>query len=300
MIEPNITQKYSKKPLSLDEQVTLLKERGLIIDNEEKLKYYLKNISYYHLSIYFKYFQRNDVFIKETNFNDVLDIYVFDNKLRVILFEILERIEKSFKCRVAHEIAIKGGDSHWYIDKQYFDNEAEHQKILDLITEKVEKSGELSIEHYKQTYTDPVLPPIWTVLEILSFGECIHVYKKLKKEYRNIISKSFGENEKFVANWMLCASLLRNHCAHYSRLWKRYFTYAPQINHRKYGKYFNGTDKDLYNYLVVLQILLRGINPTASWLEKFVEITKDCKINLKNLNFPDNWKESLEEIITIK
>jgi len=49
-------QKYNKKPLTIDEQVSLLENRGLIIENKEELKYYLKNLSYYHLSVYFKHY----------------------------------------------------------------------------------------------------------------------------------------------------------------------------------------------------------------------------------------------------
>ena len=300
MENANNKQKYCKKPLSLDEQVELLKNRGLVIDNDEKLKYYLKNLSYYHLSIYFKHYQKNDTFYKGINFEDVLRIYVFDNKLRFLLLELLERIEKSFKCRMAYILSTEENNPHWYLDNKFFDIENDHAKILELITEETEKSRELSIQHYKDCYSEPILPPIWMVLEIISFGQCVSIFKSLKKEYRNRISRSFGEDEQFITNWLLCSSLLRNHCAHYSRLWNRNLTYTPKMGHTVYKKYFNETNKRIYNYLVILQILLNEINPTSSWLEKLKELIAEHKINIKQMGFPDDWEEKMSEIITNK
>jgi len=300
MEEANNKQKYCKKPLTLEEQITLLKDRGLIIENETELRYYLKNLSYYHLSIYFKYFQKGNIFYEGIKFSDILQIYIFDNKLRFLLSEILERIEKSFKCRMSYSLCAEKNDSHWYLNKELFDSEEKYLGIINLITEKIDKSKELSILHYKDCYYDPILPPIWMVFEILSFGQCFYIYDSLKKEYRNKISRSFGEDEKFINNWMRCSSLLRNHCAHYSRLWNRDLTFTPKIEHNLYKKYFNPGNKRLYNYLVILQILLNEINPTSSWLEKLKELIDEYKINIKQMGFPDNWGANLSEIITNK
>ena len=173
-------------------------------------------------------------------------------------------------------------------------------KIIYFITDEVDKSRELSIQHYKETYSEPTLPPIWTALEILSFGQCVYICKSLKKEFRNKISRSFGEDEQFITSWLLCSSLLRNHCAHYSRLWSRELTYTPKMGHNLYGKYFNKGNKRLYNYLVVLQILLNEINPTSSWLEKLKEYINEYKINVRQMGFPDDWETNLSAIITNK
>ncbi|MFZ4631677.1 MAG: Abi family protein [Patescibacteria group bacterium] len=300
MKETNIKLKYDKKPLTLDEQVGLLKTRGLIIESEEEIIYYLTNLSYYHLSIYFKYFQKDDKFYEGITFGDILRIYIFDNKLRFLLSEVLERIEKSFKCRMVYSLCVEEDDSHWHLNQKFFDSEDNYLGIINIITENIDKSRELSILHYKETYCDPVLPPIWTTLEILSFGQCCHIYNSLKKEYRNKISRSFGEDEKFINNWMLCSSLLRNHCAHYSRLWNRTLTYTPKMNHDSYKKYFNNGNKRIYNYLVVLQILLNEINPTSSWLDKLKELINEYKINVKQMGFPEDWENKLKEIITNK
>lgn len=42
---------YDKPPLSLTQQVALLKQRGLLIENTRKAENYLRDIGYYHFPI---------------------------------------------------------------------------------------------------------------------------------------------------------------------------------------------------------------------------------------------------------
>lgn len=67
---------YSKKPLTIDEQILLLKERKLIVPDEQKISHYLNNISYFHLSSYFKYYQNEetDIFYDDIDFDKILKI----------------------------------------------------------------------------------------------------------------------------------------------------------------------------------------------------------------------------------
>jgi len=293
-------QKYSKPALTINEQIALLKNRGLIVNNEEELSYYLKNINYYHLTIYFKHYQRDDNFREGVSFDDVLKIYKFDNKLRFLLLELLERIEKSFKCRMVYELAIEQKDPHWYLNKEFFVDNEGYLEILRLLQDEVEKSKEISINHYKNKYNDPILPPIWAVVEILSFGQCVRICKYLKREYKNKISRSFGEDEMFLMSWMHSLSVLRNICAHYSCLWNRNLVFTPKNEHHVYGKFFRSKDRRLYNHIVVLQILLSKMNPTASWLDKFKELVAEFEIDVTCIGFPDDWESRLNKIMLIK
>ncbi len=49
----------TKNPLTLNEQLEKLKSRGLTINDHNKAKYYLSNISYYRLRAYTYPFQDN-------------------------------------------------------------------------------------------------------------------------------------------------------------------------------------------------------------------------------------------------
>jgi abortive infection bacteriophage resistance protein len=111
--------KYEKKFLNISEQVKLLKKRGLFFEDENRLRFYLKHINYYHLSAYFKTFQNNNENFKSgTGFEDVLNLYNFDKKLRLLLLDILERIEISFKSVLSHDITRYRDDLHWYLPEK--------------------------------------------------------------------------------------------------------------------------------------------------------------------------------------
>ena len=90
---------YTKKPLTLAEQVARLKQRGLVFDDESEATAYLFNISYYRLRAYTYPFQENGedsehTFTrKDIHFKDIIDLYCFDRRLRSLIFNAIEKIE---------------------------------------------------------------------------------------------------------------------------------------------------------------------------------------------------------------
>lgn len=288
--------KYEKPPKTIEEQISILRERGLVIQDEEMVKYYLTNISYYHLSIYFKFFQEKNKFHKNTQFEDILKLYIFDNKLRFLLLELLERIEKSFKCRMIYTVSVEENNSHFYLDEEIFINQNTYQNAMTIIKDEVRKSKEISILHYKNKYNEPELPPIWAIVEILSFGQCVKICKWFKRVYKNKIARTLDEDEKFIMSWMHCLSNLRNNCAHHSRLWNRNFIFMPR-KHNKYKKYLHReSHRSLFNYLVILQIMLSKINPSSSWLERLKGYIEEYNIEIQHMGFPNDWEERLNKI----
>ena len=84
---------YNKLPLSFQDQISLLKSRGLIIDDEIKAISFLKEISYYRMSAYFIPYQtEKDIFEKGTTFDQIIKTYSFDRELRLLVFSCIERI----------------------------------------------------------------------------------------------------------------------------------------------------------------------------------------------------------------
>lgn len=292
---------YNKQPKTIKEQVELLKTRGLIIRDEENLKKYLRNISYFHLSIYFKHFQKNDTFLKGTTFEDVLNIYVFDQKLRLLLLDILERIEKSFKCRLAYEMAIFSGDSCWLADVQYFRDRMEHNNCVIELLENLRYSKEIYIKHYYKTYRSPKYPPVWMVIETLTFGQSVLILGQLKKENQKLIAGTYGINKKFILNWFHALAVVRNFCAHHSRLWNREMVIILSQKHGLYRKFFNNSNGNrLFNYLLVIQVINCKFNPTSKWVERLKSIISEHDINISHMGFPDNWEERLHKVREIE
>ena len=97
---------YTKKPLTLAEQVARLKQRGLVFDDESEATAYLFNISYYRLRAYTYPFQENGedsehTFTrKDIHFKDIIDLYCFDRRLRSLIFNTIEKIEVAVRTKL--------------------------------------------------------------------------------------------------------------------------------------------------------------------------------------------------------
>lgn len=49
----------AKEAINIDEQISLLRQRGMIIDNEDKAKEVLSDVGYYRLGFYWFPFERS-------------------------------------------------------------------------------------------------------------------------------------------------------------------------------------------------------------------------------------------------
>ena len=99
---------YSKPPLSINDQIKKLRDRGLIINDIRLAENYLLNVGYYRLSGYWVAMQADKVthvFKPGSTFENVAAIYQFDRELRLLLFEIIERIEIALRTKMVYYIS---------------------------------------------------------------------------------------------------------------------------------------------------------------------------------------------------
>jgi len=81
--------KYSKKALTIEEHIALLRKRGLVIEDTDRAQRYLESVSYYRLSGYMFHLQdkgSGTTFYPDTTFDAIINLYTFDKKLRCIFF----------------------------------------------------------------------------------------------------------------------------------------------------------------------------------------------------------------------
>ena len=147
---------YQKKPTTIDQQVTLLKARGMSISDENTAKEWLEKIGYYRLSAYWLPFEitpenvdtRSRKFKPNTSFLEVTNLYVFDQRLRLLVFEAIETVEIHIRSRWTYHMANKYG-AHARTDSKLF-KETVLRKTYDELIKKlkydVQYSKELFIE----------------------------------------------------------------------------------------------------------------------------------------------------------
>ena len=92
----------NQKPRTIDEQIRLLRSRGMTFSNEEETKQCLAHISYFRLKYYWTDMRDEETeqdFKEGALFDDVIARYNFDRSLRLILFDAIEIIEVALGLR---------------------------------------------------------------------------------------------------------------------------------------------------------------------------------------------------------
>ena len=139
---------------------------------------WLKTVGYYRLSAYWLPYElpppdgktRSKKFPAGTKFDDIVDIYVFDRRLRLLVMEAIDRFEIAVRARWTNRLALAHG-SHAHMQSTNFKDGFEHAQMYGKIVLRVAQSSEVFVEHYKNKYTEPFLPPLWQVTELMTLGE---------------------------------------------------------------------------------------------------------------------------------
>jgi abortive infection bacteriophage resistance protein len=289
--------KYTKPALTISDQIKLLESRGLIISDKIKAEKYLANISYYRLSAYMYPFKdlQTDNFAKETTFENVLDLYLFDRELRLLVFDAIERIEISFRTQLIYQPAIIGG-AFWFEDEKFFDDKNRLTEHLQKLDSEVKQSKEVFIKHFDAKY-DEDCPPVWMSFEVISLGLLSKFYQNLKfTDAKKLIAKHYGLNNPIVLqSWIRSITYVRNVCAHHARLWNRTLTNKPiilQTPSKLWITEKNPNNEKLYYFLCCLWYLLRQINPETQFVEKLKTLfAKYPNVSISSMGFPKNWEE---------
>jgi abortive infection bacteriophage resistance protein len=305
---------FDKKPLSIPDQVERLLERGLVCDRPERLKHYLTHVGYYRLSAYWLPFEiaapesngsRNHKFRPDTTFDQVLALYIFDRKLRLLVIEAIERIETAVRGHWANALSMRHG-SHAHMKPELFKCPWQHSVDLAKISADLKNSSETFIVHYRRRYSDPFLPPIWAVVETMSLGALSRWFQSTRDtESKKEVAKCMGMPTIEILEQVLHAlTPIRNICAHHGRLWNRRFTLQlPHI--KKFRDQImtesiesaNGTRqiqprREIYNYLVIMLHLMNAINPGSSWRNRLeTHLQQATPDQHQAMGFPTGWAD---------
>jgi abortive infection bacteriophage resistance protein len=293
--------KYAKPALSSEQQVELLATRGMVIVDKAKAIAALTHINYYRLRAYWLPMEvaagepGEHKFKDGTKFEDVIAIYEFDRRLRLLLLAAIERLEVSIRTRMSQVLSLKYG-SHAYLNLNIFDDVGKHAVYLADLNDEVERSNETFIEHYFSKYNDPEMPPIWAVTEVMSLGLISKMFSNIKTfADRGDIVKPYGMNQKVVESFLHHLTHVRNICAHHCRLWNRKFVIKFQIplNPSYLPGWFNKTaDRNVYNTIAMLAYFMRMIDSEYPWFDRLKELLNAFpNIDKQAMGFPENWKE---------
>ena len=286
---------------TIDEQLDILKNRGLIIDDIEVARRVLSFISYYRLSAYTLTLRRDDRFYDNVHFSDVLQIYSFDMELRASLMYMLESIEVSMRTYIGYYHAKKYG-SLGYCDETAFEDVERFRKFESDYKAAISEYGdkEAFVKHHNDVYGGQF--PFWVLLELLTLGTLSRLFKNLTPEIRTEICKNhFGIiNDSYIGNWLQGCTILRNICAHRGRLFNRQIPFTIRLGKRdkqifKENKIsINKAGKQLFAYLIVIKKLIPDEDVWNTFANKLIELEKKYPfVRLDYYGFVGDWKKIL-------
>lgn len=225
-----VLRPYTKPHATPTDRVRHLRTKGLVVKRPNVAAQKIEKIGYERLRIYF--LSRRDapgkMFRTGTTYNDILQLYNCDARLRGLCFEAVGRFELAFRNTLSEILSARHGSHPYDALAAFKDAKAQDQARLQVLQVYL-KSRDERARHYRNTYNSPAMPPVWMFKEFLTFGATAKLYSHLANDVRDEIAKAFGVGSVAVFdNWVLCFVDLRNICAHHDRLFNRRFQKQPQ------------------------------------------------------------------------
>lgn len=283
------------KPLkpwrSFADQLRQLQDRGLQVENPAAALDYLERLGYYRLSGYWYPLRaidpaasaaqgkpvRLDTFAPGSRFEDVVRLYVFDKKLRLLALDALERIEMAVRVDVAYLLGqrdprahenpacLHGNFAKKLIAKGSDAGKTQHQVWLAKYQSMLSRARrEPFVAHHQHQYG---ALPVWAAIEVWDFGLLSKLFAGMQYTDQQTIAAMYGApNGQAFAQWLRSLNFIRNVSAHHSRLWNINVldysavpaTWPGQLNSARPFVYF-----------CLMQKLLGVICPNSSWGQRF-------------------------------
>ena len=318
---------FDKPALSVEQQLELLKQRGLRVANDDRAVRFLEVVTLFRLSPYMRPFQESDpehTFKPGSTLGAVVEIYRFDGSLRRITMDAIERVEVAIRAAISNHMCPKYGPD-WIADASVFSSSYSHSDLLRPLRDqlnkernklgreidRIKKSRQAAdvqqkrIENrmrdnyfrfYGSTYTRPEFPPAWAVLEELSLGTVSTLFNAIGKSAdKKAIASRFSLPFELLASWLHTLTFIRNCCAHHSRLWNRELSIRPSLPKEWVVPNAPGDQAQpkqrLYIVLTMLAHLTDLISPDSHWKLRLAEIIDQQEPGyLRLMGFPNDWK----------
>ena len=301
---------------TIQEQISILESKGLIIDDYLFTEDILIRENYFFISGYRHLFLKSPKdrnFIKGTTFRELYALFNFDRQVRNIVFKNLLIIENNLKSIISYQLSKKYGFREKdYLRPENFTKVPDKQRQLNDTLKKMKRQIRVNgaqhsaTSHYLNNYG---YIPLWVVVKVLSFGIVGELYTVMKREDQEEIANIYDLSVNNLLTYLPIMSNYRNLCAHEDIL----YDHRTQkiIGDTKYhdgldipttdGEYIYGKD-DLFALIIILKQLLRPeefrllINELSYEIDILCGKLKVINIGkvLDTMGFPRNFREILD------
>lgn len=261
----------SKTFKTLDEQISILQSKGLIISDKENTKNILLRENYFFISGYrilFMESMTNKLFLPGTTFEELYSMFQFDRHIRNIIFKNILIIENNIKSilsyNLSNEYGIKEDD---YLNPQNFVSDRKRKRQVDDLLRKMKRQIRINGNqheatlHYLKNYG---YVPLWIAVKVLSFGIVSELFQILKLNDQDNVARDFSTTKELLNVYLPILANFRNLCAHEDILYNHHAQrdiedtiYHQSLDILKVnGEYIYGKN-DLFAIIIILKQLLR-------------------------------------------
>ena len=299
---------------NLNEQIEILRDKGLVINYEEETRNVLLRENYFFISGYRYLFLDNSKsgkkFLPGTTFEELYAMFLFDRHLRNILFKYLLIIENNIKSIISYQLSKRYGfkESDYLSPRNFTQDNLKVRQVKDVLNK---MRRQVSINSKKHSATLHYLNnygyiPMWIMVKVLSFGIISELYDILKPEDQLRIADIYGLKIETLEIYLGLLANFRNLCAHEDILYDHKTQRAIpndkihailNIEQDDFG-YIYGKD-DLFALIIIMKYMLtedefkdliNEISYEIDILDGKVDVIP-LKYILNRIGFPDNWKD---------
>lgn len=292
-----VAMKFTKPALRFDDQAKLLASRGLRIDDTAVAVQFLTHVNYYRLAGYVLPFESDHAthqIRSGTRFEDVVNLYLFDRALRLLVMDAVEKIEVSVRTQWAYHFA-HTVSPHGYLDASHARSQKQQARQLTLLAGTIDESKEAFVQHHREKYQDPDFPPVWVACELLSLGQLSQWYTLMKPALRQKIGRSFRLDQQVLQSLLHHLTHVRNISAHHARLWNREFVITSSLPKKGLPKLLAALDdkesRRIYKSLSLIAHMLDCIDCNNEWRTDLGNLLERYNPDLRAMGFPEDWKE---------
>ena len=303
--------KIEKNFKNLDEQIEILKFKGLIINDENYVKKILLRENYFFLMGYRHLFMEpgDRHFKNGTTFEELYSLFLFDRSVRNVLFKYILVIENNLKSITSYQLSKKYGyKERDYLKAKNFTSDSNKQaQVNDLLKKmkrqiRVNGSQHSATQHYVSNYG---YIPLWILVKVLSFGIVSEMYSILKPEDQKEIANVYDIDTNSLIVYLPILANYRNLCAHEDILYENKTqkliddtVYHKLLNLKKENDIYVQGKNDVFCLIIIMKQLLNSDDFKNMTLE-LDHIIETLNFNLRTINigsvlnrmgFPNNWK----------
>lgn len=277
---------------NLEEQIEILKYKGMTINDEEYAKKILLRENYFFLSGYRYPLMKSMTdkrFLEGVTFEEMYSLFLFDRAIRNVFFKYLLVIENNLKSIFSYQLSKKYGykEKYYLRSKNFTNDKSKQRQVNDLIRKmkrqiRVNGSQHTATAHYMSNYG---YVPLWILVKVLSFGIVGELFSIMKYDDQVAICKIYDIPVDEFSNYLPILSNYRNTCAHEDILYENrtqkkikgtIYHKLLNIEKNEEGEYVKGTN-DLFSLLIIMKRMLT--------YDEFKDLCLELDKRIENLEY---------------